>query len=152
MPNASNANSSQEGGFILLLARMLICWIFVHSALGQIVSFAYWTGRVAEKGVPLPAVAITASIVLQLVGGMALLVGAETRLATWALIVFLIPTTPIMHNFWMMQGAARDAQENNFLRNMAILGGLLYVGKFGGGHYSVDSWAEAPRAAPEKLT
>jgi putative oxidoreductase len=121
-----------------LLGRMLICWIFIYSAWGQIVEFHFWAGRASAKGLP-GAAAIVASIVIQLVGGFAVLFGAQAKLAAAALFVFLVPTTLLFHNFWTLQGAPRDAQIVNFNRNMGILGGLLFIFTFGAGAYSVDA-------------
>jgi putative oxidoreductase len=121
-----------------LFGRMLICWIFIYSAWGQIVEFHFWAGRAAEKGMP-GAAAIVASITIQLVAGFAVLLGAQARIAAGALFVFLVPTTLTFHNWWTLQGAPRNAQIVNFNRNMGILGGLLFIVTFGAGAYSVDA-------------
>lgn len=118
---------------------MLICWIFIYSAIGQIQEFAFWSNRASEKGIPVGAAAIAASIAIQLLGGFGVLLGFRARIASWALVLFLIPTTLIFHNFWTLQGAARGPQEINFDRNIAIIGGLLFIGQFGAGPYSVDA-------------
>jgi putative oxidoreductase len=121
-----------------LVGRMLMCWIFIYSAWGQIVEFHYWANRAAQKGMP-GAAAIVASITIQMVGGIAVLIGAEVGIASLALFVFLIPTTLTFHNFWTVQGAARDGQIVNFNRNLAIMGGLLFLSMLGAGKYSVDA-------------
>jgi putative oxidoreductase len=121
-----------------LVGRMLICWIFIYSAWGQIVEFQFWANRATQKGLP-GAAAIVASITIQMVGGIAVLIGAQTEIASLVLFVFLVPTTLIFHDFWTVHGAARDAQIVNFNRNVAILGGLLFVSMFGAGEYSVDA-------------
>jgi putative oxidoreductase len=124
---------------VSLLGRILMCWIFLYSAWGQIVEFTYWSGRAAQKSMPLPAVAIALSIIIQVLGGLAVLLGVKARVAGWALFLFLIPTTLIFHDFWTVTGAAHDAQIVNFNRNLAIMGGMLILATFGPGAYSVDA-------------
>ena len=126
-----------------LVGRMLMCWIFIYSAWGQIVEFNYWANRATQKGIPFGAAAIVASITIQLLGGIAVLVGAQIRIASVALFAFLIPTTLIFHNFWTLQGPAREPQIINFSRNLAIMGGLLFVSMLGAGDYSVDAMRSA---------
>lgn len=64
---------------------------------------------------------------LELLGGLFLLFGVRERLGAFLLILFLLPATIIFHQFWFIEGAARDIQIAFFLRNVAILGGLLMV-------------------------
>ena len=130
--------SKAGGNPVPLIGRMLMCWIFIYSAWGQIVEFQYWSGRAAQKGMP-GAVSIIASIAIQMVGGFAVLLGAKARIASSALFVFLLPTTLIFHNFWAVTGPQHDAQIVNFNRNVAILGGLLFIATFGAGDYSIDA-------------
>ena len=131
MPNPSSSVAP-------LFGRMLICWIFIYSAWGQIVEFHFWAGRASDKGMPGVA-AIVASITIQLVAGFAVLLCAQAKIAAAALFVFLVPTTLVFHDFWTLQGAARNAQIINFSRNMGILGGLLFIFTFGAGAYSIDA-------------
>jgi putative oxidoreductase len=139
MPNPS-------GSVAPLLGRILICWIFIYSAWGQIVEFNFWAGRATQAGLPLGHVAIIASITIQMLGGIAVLLGAEARIAGWALFLFLIPTTLTFHQFWKLSGAAATPQINNFNRNIAIMGGLLFIATFGAGAYSVDALLAARRS------
>lgn len=64
---------------------------------------------------------------LELLGGLLLLLGVRDKLGAFLLILFLIPTTFLFHQFWFLEGSARDMQISFFLRNIAILGGLMMV-------------------------
>lgn len=64
---------------------------------------------------------------LELLGGLLLLFGIQERLGAFLLILFLLPATVLFHQFWFVEGSARDLQISFFLRNLAILGGLLMV-------------------------
>jgi putative oxidoreductase len=78
-------------------------------------------------------------MLIEIFGGLAILAGFHTRLVAWILFLFLIPTTVLFHNFWAVQGAARQGSMGEFEKNLAIMGGLLIVANFGAGAYSLDS-------------
>lgn len=73
-----------------------------------------------------PALLILAAL-SELLGGLLLLLGVRDRLGAFLLILFLIPATFFFHQFWFLEGSARDTQISFFLRNMAIIGGLMMV-------------------------
>lgn len=64
---------------------------------------------------------------LSLIGGLLLLVGIKEKLGAGLLIVFLIPVTILVHSFWFYEGSMREQEQTNFLKNIAILGGLILV-------------------------
>jgi putative oxidoreductase len=74
-------------------------------------------------------------------GGLAVLAGFKTRIAAWLLFLYLIPTTFVFHNFWTMQGMERQDGMVHFMKNLAIMGGLLLLAASGPGERSVDSRA-----------
>ena len=71
-----------------------------------------------------------------------------TRLAGAGLILFLIPTTLIFHNFWAQSGMEAQNQMAHFLKNIAIMGGLLMLMAFGPGPLSCDSWRQEKPLPP----
>ena len=75
---------------------------------------------------------------IELLGGIAILLGIKTRWVAWALVVYVIIATGLAHEFWTMEGAARGANQANFYKNLAIIGGYLMLAIHGGGGYSVD--------------
>lgn len=121
-----------------LVGRILIALLFVPAGWGKIMGFAGTTGYIASKGLPMPAVAAAIAIAVELGGGLLLLAGFKTRWAALALFVFLIPTTFVFHAFWNVPPEQVMAQQINFWKNVAIMGGLLYVWSFGAGRFSVD--------------
>ena len=68
---------------------------------------------------------------LELVGGLLLLLGVREKLGASLLILFLVPTTVLIHQFWFAEGGLREVQQIMFLKNLAILGGLLMVLLYG---------------------
>jgi putative oxidoreductase len=128
-----------------LLGRILISWIFLYSSVGQVTQLSLNVSHVAAQGMPFPLMAIVTSIFIQFFGGFALLLGFKGQIAGWVLFIFLIPTTFMLHKFW--GATARPGQEIQFFKNMAIMGGLLFVATFGAGAYSIDALLVAKRSS-----
>lgn len=123
-----------------LIGRILMSSVFLIFGVLKFVTFPYYVQLAAGRGMPLPSAAIAAAALLEIVGGLAILVGFQTRITSWVLFVYLIPTSIIFHNYWALQGALRAAMEVHFFKNMAIMGGLLFLASWGPGPYSVDEW------------
>ena len=75
---------------------------------------------------------------IQLVGGLAILVGFKARWAAYAFVVYLVLVDFFAHNFWDMQGAGRGSNMAHFYKNLAIMGGFLLLALQGAGRYSAD--------------
>lgn len=135
--------ANPSGSITPLIGRILMSLVFLIFGFLKITEFHTYVGMVAAKGMPLPTLAIVGAIVFEILGGLAILVGYRTRIVCWVLFVYLIPTSVIFHNFWADQGALRAAMMTHFFKNLAIMGGLLFLAEFGSGGYSVD----APRSA-----
>lgn len=119
--------------FIPLIGRTFLATIFIHAAINKIFDFAPTQTMMTEKGLPLAGILLGGTIVFQILGGLSLVLGYKTRLGAWLLILFLIPTTVIFHDFWDV-----PAEKIDFLKNLSIMGGLLMITYFGAGPVSVD--------------
>ncbi len=119
--------------------RILLALIFVISGFGKLTGFEGTVGYIASKGLPLPQLAAAGAIAVELVGGILLVVGWQTRWAATALFLFLIPTTLMFHAFWAVEGRGAGMEQIQFMKNLCIMGGMLYVMAFGAGPLSVDS-------------
>ena len=86
---------------------------------------------------PLPQVAAVVAIVMELFVGLALLIGFRVRVLALAMLVFVAGTSLIGHPFWTMTGDSRDLNQVQFLKNLAIMGGLLLLSITGPGRFSV---------------
>lgn len=120
------------------ISRALLALIFIISGLGKIAGFSATAGMMAGVGFPAPSLFLVAAIVLELVGGIALLLGFKARLGAIALIVFLIPATIIFHAAQLGDPAQTQMQMIEVLKNLAILGGLLRVVADGAGAFALD--------------
>ncbi|MEW5850224.1 MAG: DoxX family protein [Myxococcota bacterium] len=126
------------GHVALLVGRLLVATIFILSGFSKITDFGGTAAHMAEKGIPATQLLLVGAIVVELGGGVLLATGLLTRWAAVALFLFLIPATLIFHNFWALEGAERLTQQTNFLKNLAIMGGLLITSVAGAGAYSLD--------------
>jgi putative oxidoreductase len=122
-----------------LVGRILLSLIFIISGAGKIFGFSGTAAFMAAQGLPLASLLLAATIALEIVGGLSLLLGFRARALALLLFLFLIPTTIIFHNFWAASGEAAQMQMGHFLKNLGIMGGLLYVVAYGAGPLSVDN-------------
>lgn len=123
---------------LAMVGRVLLAVIFVQSGFSKIAGFEGTAGYIASKGLPLPQLLAGVAVAVELLGGIALIVGFKTRFVALGLAAFLIVITPIFHNFWNADAAHAMEQQINFLKNVSILGGMLLVAAFGPGRFSAD--------------
>jgi putative oxidoreductase len=121
----------------MLLGRVLLSAIFIQAGYSELAGFSGTVGYFQALGLPLPTLTACLVIALEIVGGVALLVGYKTRIAAALLGVFAIAAASIGHSDWndIMHFQA-------FMKDLAIAGGLLYVAANGAGRLSVDARLE----------
>src|SRR3984957_11866862 len=135
----SQFTTSQQGlGPIVLLGRFLFALIFVMSGprhfTSPVIAFA------ASQGVPMASIAVPFSGILALVGGLSILLGYKAKIGAWLLVLFLIPVTLMMHNFWAVKNPMMaQMQMAMFLKNVTMVGGALLISQFGAGGLSLDA-------------
>jgi len=121
-----------------LAGRFLLALIFLISGFGKVTGFAGTVGYIASKGMPLPELMAAGAAAVELLGGLALVLGWKTRWAAAAIALFLIPTTLVFHNPAGLPAAEAQAQVINLLKNISIFGGMLMLVAFGPGRWSID--------------
>lgn len=134
--------SSIVKGLTSVAARLLLAFIFLASAIGNgIPQFQQTVQYMASEGVPNPRFALFGAIGLLLIGGVSVVAGSWTRIGAGFLLVYLAAATYYFHDFWQfVDPAQRQLQTIQFMKNLAIAGGLLALMAFGGGPWSVDGW------------
>lgn len=123
-----------------LLARFLITFLFLRSALSKVTAFTLVAGMMAKKGMPFAEVLLVGSIVLEVAGSVMILLGWHARIGALLLAIFLVPATLIFHDFWAIDPAqAREIanQANHFFKNVSILGALVMIMAMGPGPLSL---------------
>jgi len=132
--------------YTILPARILFALIFILSG------FMYFSSQTiayaASAGVPLASIAVPASGILALAGGLSIALGYHARWGGVALAVFLVPVTLSLHAFWKVSDPmAHQMQFVMFMKNVALLGGALTFAHFGAGPLSLDSRRPVPLLA-----
>jgi putative oxidoreductase len=112
------------------LARALLAAIFLISSVRHILGFTIVSAMMARKGLPVPDVLLALTIVLEIGGGLMLVTNWNAKYAAWALGAFTLMAGSIFHGFWNVWGASPpefNNELNHFLKNVAIVGGLLLL-------------------------
>lgn len=134
----SNLQTSSFQNALSLAGRALIALLFVPAAFSKIGGFEGTAGYIASVGLPAASLGVVVAIVVEGLGGLAVLAGFKTRIAALALAVFTLVATFFFHNFWAMPAEAQMMQQLMFFKNLAIVGGLLILAASGPGGWSVD--------------
>ena len=122
----------------LLVGRLLIGALFLVAGVRKLMGVAGAAGYFTKLGFPAADVLVWVAIAIELGGGALLVLGWQTRRVAWLLIAFTAIATFMAHRFWQVDAAQYANQLNHFLKNAAIVGGLLYVVVFGAGAVSLD--------------
>ena len=123
-----------SSSFLPAFGRLLLAAIFVMSGLGKLADPAATTAYIASVGLPMAEIATWAAILVELGGGILLIAGFQTRLVALALAAFCVVSAVLFHNQF-----GDRMQMINFMKNIAMAGGLLQVVAFGAGRFSVDA-------------
>ena len=121
-----------------LVGRILVAAIFVTSGFAKIGGFEGVAGYIGSKGLPMPEVLAALTVLLEFGGGILLIIGYKVRWVSILFFLWLIPVTYIFHRFWGIDAAQVQAQQINFMKNVAIMGAFLMLFGFGPGAYSLD--------------
>jgi len=125
--------------YLPLIGRILFSIIFIMSGFGHLFSYSQMVGYAEQMGVPLASVAVPVTGIMILLGGLSIVFGYQVKWGSLLLIVFLIPTTFIMHPFWKIEDAMQaQMQMIMFMKNLGLLGGALMFYYFGSGPLSLD--------------
>ncbi|MFA4985908.1 MAG: DoxX family protein [Candidatus Brocadiia bacterium] len=141
-----------------ILGRILISAIFLNSFYGKVSGFSgakgYFANRLSEIGMNfgdsaggMLTILLAAAAFIELAGGLSVLLGFKARMGAGSLFLFLVPTTLIFHSFWWPPAGLTPEAINgfhqmqmvNFMKNVAIMGGLLMIVANGSGGWSLDS-------------
>jgi putative oxidoreductase len=122
------------GGWKAPVGRILIGLLFVVAGWGKLTNFA-GTEQYVGTVFPMAALFTVLAIIFELGGGLMLVTGFHARLASWMLIVFTALATLGYHTDF-----SQPMQQIMFLKNVAIIGGLLYVSAMGAGKWSLSKW------------
>jgi putative oxidoreductase len=124
----------------LLVGRFLLGLYFILPGIQKITSFEKMSAYMQAHDVPIISFLLPLTILIQLSTGAALIVGYKGKIAAFLLAGLTLVISIYMHNFWgMEEGVTRMHEMQNFIKNMAIMAGLLMVVAHGTGKFSLDN-------------
>jgi putative oxidoreductase len=124
--------------YTVLLGRILFSLIFILAGINHFSRYMIEHG--AAQGIPWAEMAIPLSGVVLLLGGLSIALGYKAQWGARLIVLFLIPTTLMMHNFWAFSDAAlAQTHQVMFMKNLSMMGGALLISYFGSGPLSLDA-------------
>ncbi len=126
--------------YLVPVGRFCYSLIFLMAPLGHF-SQGY-VGYAAQQGVPAAGLLVPLSGVIAAAGGLSVTLGYKAKIGAWLLILFLVPVSLMMHNFWAVTDPMmRGLQMALFMKNVSMLGAALLIAHFGAGPVSLDARA-----------
>ena len=124
--------------YLVPIGRFLYSAIFLMTVLGHF--SAGYIGYAAQAGVPAPGLLVPLSGVIATLGGLSITLGYKAKIGAWLIVLFLVPVTLMMHNFWAVTDPMmRGLQMALFMKNVSMLGAALLITHFGSGPLSLDA-------------
>lgn len=123
---------------LFALGRTILGAFFLLAGVNKIGGFAGTAGYIASQGLPMPEVLAAATIALEVLAGIALILGFKTRIAAFLLAGFTILASILFHAYWAMPADQAYVQQLMFMKNMAIAGGLIFIWAAGAGGLAID--------------
>ena len=135
-------------GPLTVLGRLLLCTIFLMAAVGNKIPHFSDVAKVMESaGVPAPQSMLVGAIVFLVVGSLSVIVGYKARIGAVLLLTFLALASYYFHPFWKLDGQAQQGQMIHFMKNLSMMGAMLFVMANGAGPMSLDARAARQKTA-----
>jgi putative oxidoreductase len=144
----SSPSDLAVNGYASLAARLCLSAVYLYSGISKLVDIPAGMAEVAGLGLPAPGAFLALTILVQLGGGLMVLVGLWTKLAAFLLLGFTIVATALAHNPLGLGGVEFQRQTTTSLEHLAIAGGFLLLIAAGAGPISIDGWIARRRGAP----
>jgi putative oxidoreductase len=135
---------------VFLSARLLMAAIFVLSGVRKALAFAGTAGYFAKLGLPMPEVVTALVILIEVGGGLMLIAGWQLKPVALAMAVFTLATAFLGHAFWAASPEQFGAQLNNFMKNVAMVGGFVLLAGTAGLGLKPSASALRLKAAPAR--
>ena len=134
--------ATQWQDFLLLIARLLIGWIFVQSGWGKLMNIAGFVATMPRRGLPDWLGYIAPPV--EFIGGVLIIAGLATRYTALVMLLFVIIASFSSHRYWAVEPAQVANQSSHFWKNVTIKGGLVLLFITGAGRIALD-WVLAKK-------
>ena len=121
-----------------LVGRVLLALIFIIFGFEKITGFEGTVGYMQAYNMPMTQILAVLAIIIELGGGIMIAVGWKARWGAAAIFIFVLIASFIFHAFWAVPADQAQLQNIMFMKNLAIMGGMLYIIVYGPGPFSVD--------------
>jgi putative oxidoreductase len=122
-----------------LIGRLLVVALFLPAGLAKLTGFAGTVGYFGSLGIPVPTLAVVVTIVVEVLGSIALLVGFQTRIVALVMAIFTLAASVAGHAYWAAPADQAFVAQLLFFKNIAVMGGLLVLASAGAGAFSFDA-------------
>lgn len=124
---------------LALVGRLLLAMLFLPAGIGKLAGFAGTVGYIASVGLPMPSMAAAIALTIEIGGSVALITGFGTRIAALILAVFTLVASFFFHAYWAVPADQQLVTQLLFMKNIAVVGGLLTLAAWGAGAWSLDA-------------
>ena len=121
-----------------LVGRVMLALMFIIAGFEKITGFEGTIGYMQAHNMPMTQVLAVIAIIIELGGGIMIAVGWKARWAAAALFIFVLVASYVFHAFWAVPADQAQLQNVLFMKNLAVMGGMLYIIVYGSGPLSVD--------------
>src|SRR5262245_1209274 len=129
--------------YLAFAGRQLFSVIFIIASAGHFTSNTI--DLAVQHGVPMASLLVPVSGLIALTGGLSLLFGYRAKFGAWLLLLFLVPVTVTIHNFWTVSDPIMfQIQLTLFMRNLMLIAGALLFAHYGAGELSLDAFMARP--------
>lgn len=119
------------------IGRVLFSLIFLIAGMNHFTSGS--VSYAVSSGIPMADILVPISGLMAIIGGASVLLGFHARVGAILLLLFLVPVTVLMHDFWNVSDPMEaQMQMTNFLKNVALIGGAILIAFYGAGPISLD--------------
>jgi putative oxidoreductase len=142
-------------GALTVLGRLMLCTIFFMAAVGnKIPHFDHVAKVMGSVGIPAPQFMLVGAIVCLIAGSLSIIVGYKARIGAVLLLTFLVLATYYFHPFWKLEGQAQQDQMIQCMKNLSMMGAMLFIVANGSGPLSLDSRSQrrVPVSADQRRT
>lgn len=127
-------------GFISALSRTCLATIFIMGGISKLRQKESTTQYMRSNNLPAAGALLPVAAGVEILGGVSVLAGLQAKAGASLLAAYLIPTTLVFHRFWAAEDEGeQEAQMIQFMKNLAIIGGLLSVVTEGSEQFSFDA-------------
>jgi putative oxidoreductase len=124
---------------LILAARLLLATLFLIFGFRKLNDYSGTVSQIAQLGGPMPRLAATVSIFMELPVAFAIAIGAFARPSALLMVLYTLGTAFIGHRYWKITGADKVDSMDGFYKDLSIMGGFLLLYVTGAGKYSIDA-------------